>query len=228
MADQRILCADSMELLKSFPACDLLLADPPFDMWDVFADLVAQRKDRAVACFTSWQHRAPVEQAMGRPRAEIIWHFADGRWVSHNLPRITHSSILIYGETGAAYVGDEVTDRRPVPKGRGSVGRDRLGERIYVPRERKLLNSVIVAPRNVASGVWTKPDAVVRPIIEWLCPPGGTMFDPFVGGGASLIVARDLGINATGVDIDPAVCAHAESQLASHVVETALTLDFVV
>ena len=202
----QIISGDIHEVLPTLPQADLLLADPPFDEWEQFISLIAQHEHRTLACFTSWQHRIPIERALGKPQAEIIWHFRDGRWVSHNLPRITHSSILVYGETHNAFVGEPNTNLAPQPKGKGSVGRDKLEERTYYPRERKMLNSVIIAPRVTSNGLWTKPSAVLRPLIEWLCPEGGLVIDAFVGGGASLEVARDLGRNIIGVDIDPDVC----------------------
>jgi len=206
----QVICGDSRLILPQLPPADLLLADPPFDQWTDFIPLIASRKDGTIACFTSWQHRIPIETAMGKPKAEIIWHFPDGRWVSHQLPRITHSSILIYGKTYDAFVGEPVDDMTPQNKGRGSVGKDKLGERIYEPRERKMLNSVIIAPRNVHRGLWSKPDAVLRPIIEWLSPEGGTVIDAFMGAGNSLRLAHALGRSSIGIDIDPDACRETE------------------
>ena len=210
-----VICGDSNIILKHLPTGDLLLADPPFDEWNQFLEVIANRQDRTLAVFTTWQHRIPIEQRLGKPKAEIIWHFGDGRWVSHNLPRLTHSSILIYGEVGDAYVGEYTPNQKPINKGYGSVGKDKLGERMYTPRNRKLLNSVIVAPRNVSNGVWAKPAAVVRPLIEWLCPVGGLVIDPFMGRGTALISARALKRNYIGIDIDPDCVANAEHQTES-------------
>lgn len=206
----QVICGDSRIILHDLPPADLLLADPPFDKWQDFIQVIAHRRDKTIACFTSWQHRIPIETVMGRPKAEIVWHFPDGRWVSHQLPRITHSSILIYGKTYDAFVGELVNDMTPQNKGRGSVGRDRLPERMYRPRERKMLNSVIVAPRNVHQGVWSKPDAVLRPIIEWLSPEGGVVIDAFMGAGNSLRLAHALGRSSIGIDIDPEMCRNTE------------------
>lgn len=35
-----------------------------------------------------------------------------------------------------------------------------------------------------------------------LCPPGGTIFDPYVGGGTTAIASKILGLNFIGIDTD--------------------------
>jgi DNA modification methylase len=45
------------------------------------------------------------------------------------------------------------------------------------------------------------PEALVEPFIKALCPPGGTVLDPFCGSGTTLAVAGRLGRDAIGVDV---------------------------
>jgi site-specific DNA-methyltransferase (adenine-specific) len=208
---------DARDVLPNLPPAGLLVADPPFDLWTDLGDLVAGHESRTVAAFTSFQHRHAVESALGRARVEIVWHFRDGRWVSHSFPRLCHTSILVYGDVGDAYVGDEIHDRTPQRKGLGSVGKDVMAMHTYRPRERKILNSVIEAPRTVADGVWAKPAAVVAPLLAWLADPEQVVIDPFMGGGSVLRAAKDLGIPAIGVELDEAQCEAAAMSMAQEV-----------
>lgn len=205
---------DTAEILSHLPSCDLLLADPPYHMWGQFVDYIKAHDAKTVVAYTSWQHRHILDNAFGRPRTEFIWHYRDGRWVSHNLPRNNHASILVYGRTRPAYVGATIEDRTPRNKGYGSVGKYKYEERVYVPRERKILDSVISAPRNLNTGVWTKPKAVIEPFIEWLCPEGGLMIDAFAGSGTSLDVARQLGIRCIGIEQSEECCKQISHRLA--------------
>ncbi len=102
--DSRDVCP----LLPDLPF-DLVVLDPPFDIWHQ-VDLSPSVKDIPTRlAFTNWQNRSSVEDIFGRPRYELVWHFADGRWVSHTGPRFTHELILQYGPTGDAYVGRSTT-----------------------------------------------------------------------------------------------------------------------
>lgn len=208
---------DSREILPALPAAGLLVADPPFDLWADLGAAVAGHSAATVVAFTSFQHRPAVEAAMGAPRVELVWTYRDGRWVSHSFPRLCHTSILVYGEIGDAYVGDEIHDQRPQRKGAGSVGSYTYPTRTYRPRERHLLSTVIEAPRSVSDGVWAKPAAVVAPLVEWLADPAELVIDPFMGGGSVLRAAKDLGRRAVGIDLDESRCEAAALALAQEV-----------
>ena len=126
---------------------DVCLFDPPFNEWSK-VDFIPEAK--TYVCFTNFQNRHHVDRLFGVPKFEMIWFFRDGRWVSHKKPRHTHEHILFYGElNNEAYTGEYIKDRTPIKKGKGSIGTDKnLAHRTYVPRERKMLNSVIEVSRN--------------------------------------------------------------------------------
>jgi hypothetical protein len=117
-------------------------------------------------------------------------------------------------------VGENNVLTDPVRKGDASIGRDRLGTgRIYQPRGRKMLNSVLNIPRNVSNelGCWSKPEAVISPFVEWLTVEGDTILDPYMGSGTTLRVAKDLGRKAIGVEISEANCEIAAQRMAQEV-----------
>jgi len=198
------LVRDSMEI------AECVVLDPPFDCWDS----VKPWRNRTKICFTNFQNRHHVEKLFGRPRFELVWFFKDGRWVSHSLPRITHESILIYGPTGSAYVGPKTDSQKPQKKGFGCVGRDKLDLRTYVPRERKMLNSVLEYPRNVrgALGCWGKPIELIKDLLAW--SGAQTIADPYCGSGAVCIAAMQLGLTVTASEIKTETYEIAAEQIA--------------
>ena len=50
------------------------------------------------------------------------------------------------------------------------------------------------------------PEALVRRCLDVGCPEGGTVLDPFAGGGTTLAVAHQLGMNSIGVDLNASFC----------------------
>lgn len=201
--------ADCMEVWSSLAACPAIILDPPFDKWESVPWFPNETK----ICFTNPQNREHVTAKYGKPRAELVWYFKDGRWTSHKLPRTTHEYILIYGSTGESYVGEVNSDRTPRKKGKGAVGRDSMPEREWVPRERKALNSVLEYPRNVRGemGCWGKPVPLMRDLLAWVGSP--LVADAFAGGCSAAIAARSLGIRVLACEIEEATCKSAIKRL---------------
>ena len=184
---------------------DVCLFDPPFDEW------------KNINYIPKAKNRHYVDKIFGVPKFEIIWHFKDGRWVSHKMPRHTHEHILIYGELkNEAYTGEYNTDRTPQKKGKGCIGRDKnLGDRTYIPRERKMLNSVIEVPRNVGKtlGVWGKPEKLVMPILEWIVSKNDNVWDGFMGSGTFGLCVKKLKANYFGSELNPETFKKAQERL---------------
>ncbi|GHS91279.1 methyltransferase [Bacteroidia bacterium] len=58
-----------------------------------------------------------------------------------------------------------------------------------------------------------KPEKLIAKLILASCPPGGMIFDPFLGSGTTSVVAKKLGRNYCGVEINPEYCCWAEKRL---------------
>lgn len=190
--------ADCREVLPSLPKADGLLLDPPFENWDKFD---APEFSTCIA-FCNPKSRQIVEKKLGKPRSELVWHFADGRWVSPNLPRITHDYIYVYGDLGDAACG-EAQEVKTGKKGNSAIGKDRLGPRIYTSKPRKHLNSVLIYPRNMRGplGAWGKPQALINVLCEWAdCQ---SWLDPFMGSGTTGVATVKAGRKFIGIESDP-------------------------
>lgn len=72
----------------------------------------------------------------------------------------------------------------------------------------RLMRSVIQArsTHGYAENETQKPVGILTPLIEYGCPPGGLVLDPFMGSGSTLIAARDSGRRAIGIDIREDQC----------------------
>jgi site-specific DNA-methyltransferase (adenine-specific) len=58
-----------------------------------------------------------------------------------------------------------------------------------------------------------KPEKLIAKLILSGCPPGGLVFDPFLGSGTTSVVAKKLGRNYCGVEINPEYACWAEKRL---------------
>ena len=47
-----------------------------------------------------------------------------------------------------------------------------------------------------------KPVELLRDLLSVVCPPGGTVLDPFCGSGSTLVAAASLGMSGVGIDRD--------------------------
>jgi DNA modification methylase len=73
---------------------------------------------------------------------------------------------------------------------------------IYLTRNRRSVWTVVPKPYKGAHFA-TFPPALVEPCILAGCPQNGTVLDPFAGSGTTLQVARDLGQNGVGIELNP-------------------------
>jgi DNA modification methylase len=195
----------------------LLFLDPPFNVYEEFS-IEDFPKTKTIIAFTNPKNRFAVYEMLGKPRFELIWNMGvkDGRWNTHKGPLAIHEAILVYGETGEAYVGDYNTDRTP-RKLKGSVGSGEwkaTEDKWYVPRERKLLTSVLSYPQDKDNqiGRWGKPLAMVERLIEWVDPD--SIIDPFMGSGTTLVAGRNLKIPTVGIELEQEYCELAKRRLS--------------
>lgn len=58
-----------------------------------------------------------------------------------------------------------------------------------------------------------KPEKLIAKLILASCPPDGLVFDPFLGSGTTSVVAKKLGRNYLGIEMNEEYCLWAEKRL---------------
>ncbi|WP_323185178.1 site-specific DNA-methyltransferase [Streptomyces sp. NBC_01214] len=225
---------DMREVLPALELqADLVVTDPPYQCtslaWDSWPDgwpaLVAQAS-ASMWCFGSmrmllerrhdfdgWKLSQDVvwEKSNGSGFArdrfrrvhEIATHWYRGDWrdIHHDTPRTAYSG--------------------PDKSARGRESRTphtgAIGPHTYVDTGTRLARSVIKAGavRYQRRHPTEKPVELLAPLIEYACPPGGTVLDPFAGSGSTLDAARTLGRRAIGIEADERYCEAAALRLAA-------------
>ena len=107
-----------------------------------------------------------------------------------------------------------------------SAGR-RMFENTKKAREKSGLHDGHFGPTRNRRSVWTIstkpfkeahfatfPPDLVEPMILVGCPPGGIVLDPFLGAGTTGLVAKQLGRDFIGIELNPEYCRMAEKRIA--------------
>lgn len=227
---------DCRNVLQEIEKADCVVTDPPYGDtsldWDVpvsgWLHRLRLEASGSLWCFGSIRmFMATADQWRG-------WTFAqDVVWEKHNgsgfhadrFKRVHEHALQFYrGEWRSVYKSVVRTQdavkrtvrrkQRPVHMGqveRGSYTSEDGGPRI--------MRSVISVRscHGYAEHPTQKPVGILGPLIEYSCPPGGVVLDPFMGSGSTLRAAKDLRCRAVGIEIDERYCEIAARRLGQGV-----------
>lgn len=234
---------DCREVLPSITEpVDVVVADPPYGetslTWDVpvrgFADLLPGRQwwcfgslRMFMACAieiaaTDWRHAQDIvyEKHNGssfhadrfKRVHELAAHFYRGAWADlyRDPPRTNDATA-------------RTTRRKHRPAHTGGIAESTYTSEDGGPR---LMRSVIPVRscHGYAEHPTQKPLGILRPLIQFSCPPGGTALDPFTGSGSTLVAAKEMGRRAVGIEINERFCEVAANRLAQGVLPIEATL----
>jgi site-specific DNA-methyltransferase (adenine-specific) len=208
---------------------DCIVADPPYAEtslpWDRWPDgwpTIAATATSSMWCFGSmrmfldrrdefaaWQlsqdvvwekhtGTSPVADRFKRVHEHAL-HWYRGPWsaVHHETPRVAGPPDRVARNASAV---------------RRSGDGDHLGTygtgRLWQEDGTRLMRSVIPAKglRGRALHKTEKPIGLVRPLVEYACPRGGTVLDPFAGSGSTAAAARMSGRKAVLIEADERYC----------------------
>jgi len=71
-----------------------------------------------------------------------------------------------------------------------------------------------ISASDVPGHPTTKPVALMGWLAKLLCPPGGTVLDPFLGSGTTLVAAAKLGLNGIGIEREAEYVTIARARVA--------------
>lgn len=231
-----LFLGDMREVLPALGiTADLVVADPPYGetslAWDRWPDgwlEVAADVSRSMWCFgsmrlfgTRWpefegagwkfSHDVAMEKGAGqgvsadrfRRVHEPIAHWYRGRWseIYHVAPRVPHDGPNV-GSKARGQVPHLTGGARP--GGRWVDDGTRYARSVLRTKARR--GGKTIHPSE-------KPLHILRLLIEYACPPGGLVVDPFAGSGSTLGAARQCGRRAIGIEANAQYAERAKRRL---------------
>lgn len=229
---------DMREVLPALrQSYDLVVADPPFQEtsleWDRWPDgwpaLVADVTSSmwAFGSMRMFLARFAEFDPYWNLSQDIVWEKQNGTgFATDRFKRVHEHAVHWY--RGAWGQTHHVVPRTPYD-GPDKHARARtartphtgdIGAHHYEDDGTRLTRSVIEVA-SVRGGIseTQKPVGLITTLIEYACPPGGIVCDPFAGSGSTLIAARNLGRRAVGIEAREEQCEKAAAWLAQGVLE---------
>jgi site-specific DNA-methyltransferase (adenine-specific) len=199
----------------------VVIADPPYgetslqwDRWPEGWPAVVAEHARQIWCFGSvrmWLARhGEFETAGWRFAQDVVWHalhWYQGSWndLYRDVPR----------QPGRPDLNGRLTNKTP----NHVVHAGQIAASAYLYGETVIMHSVIDAKNmnRKARHPTEKPVGILRPLIEFACPPGGLVLDPFAGSGSTAEAARAIGRRAVLIEGDERYCEVIARRLSQNV-----------
>lgn len=219
--------------------CDLIVADPPYAetslAWDRWPDGwldTAATVTRSLWCFGSMRMflDRSAEFAGWRLSQDIVWEKHNGSGFAADRFKRVHEHATHWYRGDWANIHHDAPRVKVHYRTRGNASRGqvphtgKIGSATWSDDGTRLIRSVIQAPsmwRRGAIHPTQKPLEILTPLIEYACPPGGTVVDPFAGSGSTLEAARLTGRKAIGVERHEPYAEAAARRLAQAPLEIA-------
>lgn len=230
----RIICADAMAGLAELgdESVDCIVTDPPYGetslAWDRAPDGWPRecrrvlKKTGTMWVFGSLRSLMSSDFDGWQMCQDIIWEKHNGSNAFADRFRRVHELAVQFYRSDAKwtevykkplYTNDaraRVVRRKGRPPQWGE-----MGDGFYrsVDGGPRLMRSVMFyrSMHGEADHPTQKPVAVMAPLIEYSCPPGGTVLDPFIGSGTTAHAALQLGMSCIGIEISPEYAAMARN-----------------
>lgn len=227
---------DCLNVLRSLPpaSVDAIVTDPPYGEtsldWDNHVSGWLNEAARVLKPSGSIWCFGSLRFFMERSRDFEGWSFAqDVLWEKHNgtnnfndrFRRVHEHAIHIY--RGAwkdiykqpLYTNDaraRTVRRKARPAQWGDIG---AGSYTSVDGGPRLMRSVMFCRSMHGSAVHPtqKPVEVTTPLIEYSCPPGGVVLDPFMGSGTTGVASALLERKFVGIENSPKYFPVAEQRI---------------
>lgn len=233
-----IYCGDCRDILPDFvfPFFDLVIADPNYGITSLYWDVRNLEWLAAVEptlvpnaslwCFGSFRMFLDVGPKIlkrgWKLGQDLVWEKHNGsNFHSDRFKRVHEYPVQFYrGKWEEVYKDPVKTNdatarsvrRKKRPPHMGDIGSSRYVSEDGGPR---LMRSVIRVRscHGYAVHPTQKPVGIIRPLIQYSCPPEGVLVDPTMGSGSTLVAAAKLDRRAVGIEIDESLCEIAAKRL---------------
>ena len=219
MSDVTVICANSRTEITALPShtYDLIVLDPDYQDWSDLCETgfieqaIRVLKDTGnIICFTKqpFDHalRCHVDKYF---RREIIWSFTNGgAWVSKKMPLVSFQKMFwltktkdfyINVRTGIDYATTTQSFKRSTKQFGGWVDE---GRQFQKSDDGQWIRDHYHINKPHTGAIPSKPDELMRIIINCFSPAGGIVLDPFWGSGTTGRACTALGRIALGIEID--------------------------
>jgi DNA modification methylase len=230
-----LICGDCLDVLPKLGKVDAVITDPPYGIVNQFGEsslygfrrmqfafdgdhvpeMVYQAMDLALGLGAMAFHMFCDPEHYGTiARAARAQGFTPKPWAKVKLcapPPMPGNwwpsafELAMYGYKQGAWFGDQSAKRSNVmtyDSYRFGIRRD---EKVDHPTQKWL--------------------PTMRYIVKTICPPGGTILDPFAGSGTTIVAAILEGRNAIGIELDEQYYAIAAKRCADAAAQPRLILD---
>jgi site-specific DNA-methyltransferase (adenine-specific) len=229
---------DCLALLLQLGAgsVDVVITDPPYGDTALAWDTPVKRwlpllepvlkASGSLWCFGSLRMflSQAAEFAGWRLAQDVVWEKHNGsKFHADRFKRVHEHLVQFYPAStkwSAVYKAPVTTNdatRRSVRRKQRPPHLGRIDSGYYRSEDGgpRLMRSVLYARscHGYAVHPTQMPVEVVLPLMEYSCPPGGLVLDPFMGSGTTLVAARQSGRRAIGIEVEEQYCELAVKRL---------------
>lgn len=223
---------DALALLPTLASVDVVVTDPPYGetslWWDTrVSGWLGLLPASSLWCFGSLRSFVGT----GREFSDSGWQLSqDIIWEKHNGSSFHADRFKRVHEVAAHFYRGQWADiyheppktldatkrtlrRKHRPPHTGHIEASAYASEDGGPR---LMRSVLYVRSAHGHAVHPtqKPEGIIRPLIEYACPPGGIVLDPFAGSGSTGLAARQLGRRAILIEQDETYAEAAAKRLS--------------
>lgn len=224
-----LYCGDMREVVPALGlSADAIVTDPPYgetslewDRWPEGWPKVAAAVAPQMWCFGSlrmfWDKGYDLAAGKWGLAQDVVWQKHNGTNPNNDRFRRVHELAVHFYREGTPWAdlykcpvyvpgaSAKTVRRKKRPTHWGDIGGALYRSEDGGP---KLEESVIYARscHGYAVHPTQKPEAIIRPLLQYSVPPGGVVVDFFAGSGTTLAVAREMGLRAVGIEGKEVYC----------------------